>query len=118
MDLRAAILGFAVLGGVSPALGAAKARFAPPPPKLATAVNLENKRPLSLLKFEIVMPARDKAPEVIVVKLEKPLQTGESASLPLTGATGCMFEARWKFEDADDSGAVDLCNDAHIVLVD
>ena len=51
-------------------------------------------------------------------KLDKPLPAGETVSLPLDKPKGCLFEARWKFEDADDVGAVDLCNDAHIVLVD
>jgi hypothetical protein len=117
MSLRLVIAGLLALGSVSPAAGVGKARLAPAP-KLAAAVNLENKRLVSLLSFEIVMPAKDKAPETVVGKLEKPLSAGASASLPLTGAKGCLFEARWKFEDANDSGAVDLCNDAHIVLVD
>jgi len=132
MSPRLALAGLVALGLAAPALGAAKPR-SPPRPKLATAVNLENKRNISLLSFEVVMPGedmpgqdlpgkdlpgKDKTPETIVGKLEKPLGAGESASLKLTGAKGCLFEARWKFADVGDSGAVDLCNDARIVLVD
>jgi hypothetical protein len=132
-----ALAGLVALGLATPAPGAAKPR-ATPRPKLATAVNLENQRNISLLSFEVVMlgqdtpskdtpskdtpskdlPDKDKTPETIVAKLEKPLGAGESASLKLTGAKGCLFEARWKFADVDDSGSVDLCNDARIVLVD
>ncbi len=122
MSPRLAVAGLVALGCATPALGAAKPR-ATPRPKLATAVNLENKRNISLLSFEVVMPgkdlpSKDKTPETIVGKLEKPLGAGESASLPLTGAKGCLFEARWKFADVGDSGSVDLCGDARIVLVD
>jgi hypothetical protein len=127
MSPRLALAGLVALGLATPALGVAKPR-SPPRPKLATAVNLENKRNISLLSFEVVMPGedtpsktlpgKDKTPETIVGKLEKPLGAGESASLKLTGAKGCVFEARWKFADVGDSGAVDLCNDARIVLVD
>ncbi|MBI3275345.1 MAG: hypothetical protein HYZ60_05270, partial [Methylocystis sp.] len=56
--------------------------------------------------------------EKIVAKLKKPLASGKSVKLPLNGAKGCMFEARWKFDDVGDAGSVDLCSDAHIVLVD
>lgn len=121
MRLRMAIAGMLALGWAGPAAAAKKGRAAPPPApvaKLAESVSIENKRGVSLLSFEIVLPAKDKAPEAVVGKLEKPLPAGEKASLPLTGAEGCMFEARWKFEDVNDFGAVDLCNDAHIVLVD
>lgn len=132
MSPRLAIAGLIAIGCATPAFGATK-KHAAQSPKLAAAVNLENKRLVSLLSFEIVMlgkdrpgkrpadkkpPGKDEKPETIVGKLEKPLPAGQSASLPLNGAKGCLFEARWKFEDADDAGAVDLCNDAHIVLVD
>jgi hypothetical protein len=100
----------------APATGATRA--AAGVPKLAAAVSLENKRQAPLLHFEIVTPARDKLPETIIGKLERPLAPGEAARLPLTGGKGCVFEARWAFEDIKDSGDVDLCNDAHIVLVD
>ncbi|PPD45532.1 MAG: hypothetical protein CTY15_03870 [Methylocystis sp.] len=116
MRVSLSIVGLIVVFGVGPAVGAPKPK--PDSPKLAAAVNLENKRPVSLLNFEIVMPARDKIPEVVVGKLDKPLGAGSAASFPLTGGAGCVFEARWAFEDIKDSGEVDLCNDAHIVLVD
>lgn len=120
MTLRWAIVGVVAVIAASPA-AAIKARQSPntpAPAKVAAAVNLENKRPVSLLRFEIVMQGVDKTPETIVGKLEKPLGSGQSASFPLTGATGCLFQARWAFEDINDVGDVDLCNDAHIVLVD
>ena len=89
-----------------------------PAPKLAAVVNIENKRPAALQSFEIVMTGKDKQTEVIVGKLEKPLPAGGAASFPLVGAKGCAFLARWSFDDIKDVGVVDLCNDAHIVLVD
>ncbi len=85
---------------------------------LAAAINLENKRPVALLEFEIVAPGKDKAPETVVVKLGKPLAAGGAASLPLAGGEGCHYQARWAFEDFQDAGDVDLCGNAHIVLVD
>lgn len=114
--MRAAlsIVGMVALGaGVSVAATTPKK-----PPKLARTVNLENKRPVALLHFEIVTPARDKTAEIVVVKLEKPLAAGASASLPLPGVEGCAHQARWVFEDVTDAGEVDLCGAAHIVLVD
>ena len=111
-----AIVGLMAVGVVAPAVGASKPRATAL--KLAAAVNLENKRTVSLLHFEIVMPARDTAPETIVGKLDKPLVSGAAASFPLAGGEGCVFEARWAFEDIRDVGEVDLCNDAHIVLID
>jgi hypothetical protein len=127
MSLRLAMAGVVACGCATLAHGAVKSKK-PPPPKLALAVNLENKRLIALLSFEIVMPAKaapgkaatgkDTASETIVAKLEKPLSPGASASLPLLNASGCVFEARWRFEDASDAGPVDLCSDAHIVLVD
>lgn len=142
MSLRLALAGLVALGFATKAPGAARPRK-PPPPKPAAAVNLENKRNVSLLSFEVVMqgkgapgkdapgtdaPAKDTSAkdvagkdtveETIVGRLEKPLGAGESASLPLTGAKGCLFEARWQFADVGDAGSVDLCNDAHIVLID
>ncbi len=114
MKISLAMIGVIAVACVAQTSGAAK----PSPVKLAQAVNLENKRLVALKSFEIVMAAKDKTTEAIVGKLEKPLPAGASASFPLTGAKGCQFEARWAFEDAKDSGDVDLCNDAHIVLMD
>ncbi len=85
------------------------------PPAMVT---LENKRAVALQSFLIVMAGAGRSPEIIVGKLEKPLPAGEKIDMKLEKPKGCVFEARWKFEDADDVGAVDLCNDAHIVLVD
>jgi hypothetical protein len=116
MRASLAIVGLVAAGIGAPAVGEPKPRTAAP--KLAAAVNLENKRPLALLNFEIVMPARDKTPETIVGKLDRPLAAGGTTRFPLSGGDGCVFEARWAFEDVKDAGDVDLCNDAHIVLVD
>lgn len=114
--MRAAL---AIVGMVALGAGVSVAATAPSKPlKLASAVNLENKRPVALLHFEIVSPARDKTPEVVVGKLDKPLAAGASASLPLSGVEGCAYQARWAFEDFTDAGEVDLCGAAHIILVD
>jgi hypothetical protein len=115
MKLHRAIAGLIAAGVATPDVCGEKPATAL---KLATSVNLENKRRVPLLHFEIVMPGKDKAPEMIVGKLEKPLAAGQAASFPLTGGKGCVFEARWAFEDFRAEGDVDLCNQAHIVLVD
>ncbi len=112
-----------LLLALTPANGPAMARPKPAAsramaPKPSPMVNVDNKRPVALLSFEIVMAGKDMKPEVIVGKLEKPLPPGGATSFPLVGAQGCAFLARWSFEDIKDSGDVDLCNDAHIVLVD
>lgn len=120
MNLRWPIIGFLAIATAAPA-AAGKAhttRAQAAPARVASAINLENRRPVSLLRFEIVMQGAAKLPETIVGKLDKPLGSGQSASFPLTGATGCLFQARWAFEDVNDAGDVDLCNDARIVLVD
>jgi hypothetical protein len=121
--VAAGLIAAGVDGPAIGVLGVGAPAFAAPRPqpsafKLAAAVKLENKRPVALLDFEIVAPARDKVPETVVGKLEKPLAAGASASFPLTGGAGCHYEARWTFEDAKDAGDVDLCNDAHIILAD
>lgn len=117
MKLRLAMIGVVAAGvGVAQTAGATKLRSTPI--KLAQTVNLENQRPVSLKSFEIVMAAKDKSPEIIVGKLDGPLAAGARAQFPLIGAKGCLFEARWTFDDAKDSGDVDLCNDAHIVFAD
>lgn len=115
----AAGLALAALLAIGPAQGRPKSGFPrSSAPRPAAAVSIENKRPVPLLSFEVVMAGKDQAPEIVVGKLEKPLPSGAAASFPLNGAQGCAFLARWSFEDIKDSGEVDLCNDAHIVLVD
>lgn len=114
MVWRLAMAGLIAIGFATAALAARKPKAAPKS-KPASVVNLENKRPVSLLTFEI-LNSEDQGK--IVGRLEKPLASGHSAKVPLSGANGCVFEVRWKFEDAGDSGSVDLCNDAHIVLTD
>ena len=116
MKLRLAMIGVIAAVGVVQADGAMKPR--PAPSKLALAVNLENHRLVPLKSFEIVMTARNKTSETIVGKIDKPLAAGGHAQFPIAGAKGCLFEARWAFDDAKDSGDVDLCNDAHIVFAD
>jgi hypothetical protein len=110
------MIGVIAAASVAQAVGATKPRSAPA--KLAQTVNLENQRLVSLKSFEIVMTAKDKTAETIVGKIDRPLAAGGRARFPITGAKGCLFEARWTFDDAKDSGDVDLCNDAHIVFAD
>jgi hypothetical protein len=116
MKLRFAMIGVIAVASVAQAVGAPKPR--PAPAKLAQAVNLENQRLIPLKSFEIVMTAKDKPEEIVVGKIDKPLAAGDRAQFPITGAKGCLFQARWAFDDAKDSGDVDLCNDAHIVFAD
>jgi hypothetical protein len=113
---RLALLFCAAIALSAPAQAAAKGetRRQKPPP----AVTLENKRSIALQSFVIVMAGIGAAPETIIGKLDKPLPAGEKADVKLDRPKGCLFEARWTFEDADDAGALDLCNDGHIVLVD
>jgi hypothetical protein len=119
MIVRMALAGFLAIGCAAAAIASPKNKGkTSTKPDMATAVNLENKRPKPLLIFEIIMSARDSKSDTIVGKLEKPLAAGQSVSVPLVGAKGCVFKARWKFEDVDDVGTVDLCSDAHIVLID
>lgn len=120
MKVNLAIVGL-VAALVAPAFGAPRPQAygtKPVASKLAAAVSLENRRRVQLLSFEIVASRKDKTPETVIGRLEKPLASGASASFPLNGAKGCDFEARWVFADMQDSGDVDLCNEAHIVLVD
>ncbi len=115
----AAVMVLALLPATSPATGRPKtAASRSTAPRTAASVNIDNRRPVPLLSFEIVMAGKDTQPEVIVGKLEKPLPPGGATNFPLVGARGCAFLARWSFEDIKDSGDVDLCADAHIVLVD
>jgi len=116
MKLRLAMVGVIAAVGVAQAVGATKPR--PAPSKLAQAVNLENRRLVPLKSFEIVMTTKNKTSETIVGKIDRPVAAGDHAQFPITGAKGCLFEARWAFDDAKDSGDVDLCNDAHIVFAD
>ena len=124
MSPHRALAGFVLFGLALSARGAdAAPKRRGPRPETPIAITLENKRRVALQSFEIVMAGKPysgdaSVAEIIVGKLDRPLPGGETVSLPLDKPKGCLFEARWKFEDADDGGAVDLCNDAHIVLVD
>ena len=124
MSPRRALAGFVLFGLALSARGAdAAPKRRGPRPETPIAITLENKRRVALQSFEIVMAGKAYSgdaslAEIIVGKLDRPLPGGETVSLPLDKPKGCLFEARWKFEDADDGGAVDLCNEAHIVLVD
>lgn len=103
----------------APATVRARTHRSIPAPTPANEVSLENRRGTPLLNFEIIMPGRDKTTEVVVGRIEKPLASGAATKFPLQGASGCAFEARWTFGDnIRDAGEIDLCNDAHIVLVD
>lgn len=87
-------------------------------PARAAAVNLENKRRVPLLDFRIILPGGDRTPEIVVAKLDRPLDPGATASLPVSGVEGCRFQARWTFADFADAGDVDLCGGGRIILVD
>lgn len=115
-----AVAGLILVGCATAALAAQKSKGTlGSNAKSAALVDLENKRPVSLLAFEIILPGAEKPDqEVIVAKLGKPLAAGRSAKLRLDKSSGCVFDVRWKFEDAGDMGSVDLCKDAHIVLTD
>jgi hypothetical protein len=117
MSARLIVAGLIALFCVSPSLARPKGGKVAPRPA-ARSVNIENKRVVALLSFEILTPPEDAKEGVVLGKLEKPLDGGQSISLSLPNATGCVFEARWRFEDAKDQGSVDLCSDAHIVLID
>lgn len=116
MSKRSAIVAMSVLTLFASAADARRSTSMAP--TLAAAVSLENKRRVPLLDFRIVLPARNKAAEVVVAKLDKPLAAGATAKLPVSGVEGCHFEARWAFEDFTDAGDVDLCGNGRIVLVD
>lgn len=115
-----ALAGLMTIGCATAALAGPKSQGKPDSKaSSASLVNLENKRPVSLLTFEIILPGAEKPDkEQIVAKLVKPLAAGRSIKLRLGRSNGCMFDVRWKFEDAGDVGSVDLCKDAHIVLTD
>jgi hypothetical protein len=115
MALRAAVAALLIVACAAPAAAAPKRAKESSGPLV---VNLENRRKLALTKFEIVAPAVRKMPEKILAKLAAQLAGGGRVDLPVARAKGCVFEARWKFEDLEDSASVDLCTDAHIVLVD
>lgn len=83
-----------------------------------TTVSISNKRGVALQQFEIFVPSPKSQNEKIIGKLPQPLGAGESVNVPLTRLKGCVVRARWSFADAQDAGEVDLCNGAHIVLVD
>ena len=109
--LRAALLaaGLVAFGAGAQAAPKAKAQKAP------ASIEIDNQRTARLTSFEI---ATGDADAKIVGKLAKPLPAGKKIRLPLKGAKGCDFIARWQFEDAGDEGQVDLCNDPKIVLTD
>ncbi|HEY8261298.1 MAG TPA: hypothetical protein VIG55_08815 [Methylosinus sp.] len=83
------------------------------------SLKLENKRFVSLLEFEVILPGTPAPEEArIVARLAEPLAAGRSVELPLGGSDSCRYEVRWRYDDVEDAGAVDLCKDAHIVLTD
>lgn len=84
-----------------------------------STLKLENKRQVSLLDFEVVLPGTSTPQEAkVVARLAEPLAAGGSVDLPLEDMGGCLFDVRWRYQDAEDAGSVDLCEDAHIVLTD
>lgn len=120
MFLRMAAAGLvAICGSVESSAASRRKTSLAGGSKPPSVLNLENKRSVSLLKFEILLPdAKSTEQEHIVGALRAPLAGGQSGKVKLSGVKGCVFEVRWKFEDLADSGSVDLCNDARIVLVE
>ncbi|MCX7899675.1 MAG: hypothetical protein N2444_06280 [Methylocystis sp.] len=109
---------FAICALIGFALVEVAAKEPTGPRKSVKSVSLENKRHVALQRFEVVMSAANPARTIVVGRLDRPLQAGEKARLALIGAKGCVFEARWAFDDIKDFGDVDLCGGGHIVLAD
>ena len=121
-------LSFGILAGaacsllVTPSFAApAKGKGKRPP----ASISIENGRSLALTSFEIAPVeatpkpgAKPKPPKKPIGALAEPLAPGEKKALKLSGATGCTYLARWKFEDAGDEGQIDICGDPKIVLTD
>lgn len=115
-----------VLAGVALCLPTLQATAAPKKVKRPPAsISIENGRSLALTSFEIAHVetapkpgAKPKPPRKPIGQLTEPLAPGEKKSLKLSGATGCTYLARWKFEDAGDEGQIDICGDPKIVLTD
>ncbi|MDE2578650.1 MAG: hypothetical protein KGL46_07605 [Hyphomicrobiales bacterium] len=97
---------------VAPALAAPRSKARAHPP---ASVSIINQRSVSLTSFEIAGAGEDGK---VIARLAKPLGAGKKASLPLRGANGCEFVARWQFEDAGDEANINLCHDPKIVLTD
>lgn len=121
MILRLAVAGLTVIGcatGAGAEQGSKETLSSKH--KSVSLLDLENKRPVSLLVFEVTLPPGAEKPDQhkVVAKLDRPLAPGRSVKLRLAKQGVCVFDIKWKFEDAGDVGSVDLCRDAHIVLTD
>lgn len=55
-------------------------------------------------------------PRPPVAKLAQAVNLENQCLAPLKSFEGRLFKARWIFDDAKDSGDVDLCDDPHIVV--
>lgn len=97
------------------AAGAADAAPRAKKPRAPSSIELINQRALPLETFAL---ATMEAPDKPLAKISKPLAPGAKIRLRVVRAKGCLFVARWKFEDAGDEAEVDLCNDPKIVLTD
>ena len=118
--LCGALASFAVCVAWTPVM--AKPVKAKHPP---ASISVENGRSIALSEFEIthIEPvakagAKAKPARKPVGQLSEPLAPGEKKALKLSGAVGCTYLARWKFEDAGDEGKIDICGDPKIVLTD
>ena len=114
-----ASLAICVAGAPVTAKPASKAKRPP------ASISVENGRSIALSEFEIthIEPAakpgaKAKPSRKPVGQLSEPLAPGETKALKLSGAAGCTYLARWKFEDAGDEGKIDICGDPKIVLTD
>jgi hypothetical protein len=93
---------------------AAKAKAAPGK-KVPSAIQVENKRSVTLKSLQISLPGEAGK---VVGKLTKAVPGGKSARVALKGAKGCEYQVKWEFEDATDESTADLCNDPRVVLTD
>jgi hypothetical protein len=93
---------------------AAKPKTAPAK-KVPSAIQVENKRTVTLKSLQISLPG---ATGKVVGKLTKAVAGGKSARVALKGTKGCEYQVKWEFEDVTDESTADLCNDPRIVLTD
>jgi hypothetical protein len=108
---RVLITGLVSLALSTTAFAAQKPKQGKPP----TAIDLTNKRTLSLTNFEIVTLGEKGR---VVGKLTKSLAAGEKTRVTITNAEGCDYLARWEFEDAGDEAAINLCKQPKVVLTE
>jgi hypothetical protein len=109
--LRAILAGCMIFGLAAPIHAAPKAKKMHAP----ALIEIANGRQVALIEFELFAPGENGA---TIGKLAKPLKAGAATRIKLSGAKGCEFLARWKFDDASDEGPVNVCTDPKVLLTD